>query len=120
MNDQLPIIHVDYNPDHEFETFGDTGGQPILSYRTPTPRQLRNLERLRAGRDYRGDLPDGWVLTYEASWCDERREEGEPPGELGDNPDEYVTGIVDLTAVDEAVRAAQVHLVSLGYREPRQ
>lgn len=57
-------------------------------------------------------------ISYEASWCDSRRDEGEPPGELGDNPDEYITGIEELTAVDEAVVAAQKHLVDIGYREP--
>jgi hypothetical protein len=94
------------------------GGAPYLLYETPTDRQVSNLERLRAGRSYRGDLPRGWVLYYEASWCDDRREEGEPPGRPGDNPDDYTTGIAELTSVDEALAVAQERLNLWGYREP--
>lgn len=115
-----PTIHVDYNPDHQFIDFGDTNGQPILCYRKPTPRQLANLERLRSGKlNTRGPFPDGWILLYEETWCDDHTEEERVPrSEGGSNPGDYVTGIADLTAVDEAVAAAQQWLKSLGYREP--
>jgi hypothetical protein len=46
-------------------------GAPYLLYEAPTDRQVANLERLRVGRSYRGGLPRGWVLYYEASWCDD-------------------------------------------------
>jgi hypothetical protein len=111
---QLPTIHVEpYDPDHEPMTYADTHGEPILEYRawSTTGARVRDFQTNRWGR-----LLDGWVLHYEASWCDDRREPGEPPGRLGDNPDEYITGI-ELEAVDEAVAAAQKHLISLGYRE---
>jgi hypothetical protein len=97
-----PTIHVDYNPDHQFMDFGDTNGQPILCY-----RRTREL------------FPDGWVLLYEETWCDEHTEEERVPrSEGGSNPGDYVTGIADLAAVDEAVASAQQWLKSLGYREP--
>jgi hypothetical protein len=66
-------IHVDYSPEHEPLTFDMRNGEPILEYRRPTPRQLANLERLRASKPYRGKLPDGWVLTYEETWCERLR-----------------------------------------------
>ena len=66
-------IHVDYSPEHEPLTFDMRNGEPILEYRRPTPRQLANLERLRASQPYRGKLPDGWVLTYEETWCERLR-----------------------------------------------
>ena len=91
-------IHVDYNPAHACLKFDDMNDEPILFYRDPTDRQLANLERLRAGKRWRGELPDGWVLAYNT---------------LHDGGcDEYVTGITGLGAVDEAVRAAQHHLAS--------
>lgn len=112
-------IHVDYNPDHCMMTFGDTNGQPILSYHTPTDRQMKNLEHLRAGRRFQGELPDGWVLLYEETWCDDHTEdERVSQVDGGSNPGDYITGIADLTAVADAVATAQDWLTGLGYREP--
>jgi hypothetical protein len=34
------------------------------------------------------------------------------------NPDEYITGIIELTTVDQAVASAQKHLKDIGYQEP--
>jgi hypothetical protein len=92
-------------------------GSPFLAFRTPTERQVRNLERLRSGRlDTSGPFPDGWVLHYEASWCDE---DVDPSFDtVGSNPDEYATAIYDLAAVDEAVKVAQEWLRLRGCREP--
>jgi hypothetical protein len=95
------------------------GGYAVggLTIRAGRPRICRGYRRqAQTGRSR--PLVDGWVLAYEASWCGDRRAEGEPPGELGDNPDEYITGIEELTAVDEAVAAAQEYLKRIGYREP--
>jgi hypothetical protein len=122
----LPTIHVYFGDEHSNDYCDDClnwicslpGGAPYLLYEEPTDRHVANLERLLAGRSNRGDLPRGWVLHYEASWCEDRREEGEPPGKPGDNPDDYTTGIAELTAVDEAVAAAQKWLNLAGYREP--
>lgn len=118
MSPVLPTIHVDYRPEDEMAGEPLAVFEPVLFYRNPTEHQLSNLEQLRARRPYTGELPDGWVLHYEASWCDDFRTEGEAPGFPGSNPQEYVTGIVDLTAVDVAVTAAQGHLMSLGYLHP--
>jgi hypothetical protein len=108
-----PPIHVDYRPDHEQCAQPLTTNEPILHYRVFSTTGVR-VRDPQTGRSRR--LLDGWVLAYEASWCDSWREEGEPPGERGDNPDEYITGIEELTAVDEAVAAAQRHLLDIGYR----
>ena len=113
-----PTIHVDYRPEDEMAGEPLAVFEPVLFYRNPTEHQLSNLEQLRTRQAYAGELPDGWVLHYEASWCDDLRGAGEPPGVPGSNPQEYVTGIVDLTAVDEAVTAAQGHLMSMGYLHP--
>ena len=107
-------VHVDYNPDHDAMTFGDTNGQPLLSYRRPPQRELANLERLRSGRSTSGPFPDGWVLIYEETFCDSH----EPHERGGGNPGDWITGISDMTAVDEAVASAQEHLRQMGYREP--
>jgi hypothetical protein len=107
-------IHVDFNPDHDPMTFGDTNGEPILFYRRPTHRELANLERIRSGRATGGPFPEGWVLIYEGTFCDGY----EPHERGGGNPGEWITGISDLTAVDEAVASAQEHLRRMGYREP--
>jgi hypothetical protein len=87
------VIHVDYNHEHSAMTLADTNGQPILFHRTEETVNLGGHRLVRRG---------GWVLEY-----------GEPEG-----PGEYITGITDLTAVDEAVASAQEHLRRMGYREP--
>jgi hypothetical protein len=104
-------IHVDYNPDHDCMTFGDTNGEPILSYRafSTTRARVRDYETGRSRR-----LLDGWVLEYEGAWTDLGRELSLSEG----SPDDYITGIEELTAVDEAVAAAQRHLADIGYRKP--
>jgi len=59
------------------------------------------------------------VLTYEETWCDGHTQEERVPLKKGlCNPGEYITGITDLTAVDDAVEAAQGYLAGMGYREP--
>jgi len=76
-------VHVDYNPEHRAMTFDDTNGEPILSYRT--------MCTIKGGRG-----PDGWVLDFI-----------EPDG---NGVEDFVTGIQELTAVDQAVAAAQQFL----------
>jgi hypothetical protein len=111
-------IHVDYNPDHSAMTFQGDGGA-ILTFNPPTSRQLANLDRLRQGKPYSGELPRGWVLIYEESWCDGRTsDERVPLAENGADPGDYATGIIELTEVDEAVAEAREYLARMGYRPP--
>jgi hypothetical protein len=114
-----PIIHFDYNADHDPMTFGDTNGQPILSYRRPTQRELANLERLRSGRSNCGPFPEGWVLIYKGGHTAMAMSRTRVcPGRMAAAiPANGSTGISDLTAVDEAVASAQEHLRRMGYRE---
>jgi hypothetical protein len=61
------------------------------------------------------------VLTYEETWCnDHAQEERVPRAEGGSNPGDYITGITELTAIDEAVAAAQKWLQRREYREPAE
>jgi hypothetical protein len=90
-----------------------------LEHATYQSLELANLERLRSGRGTGGPFPEGWVLIYEGTYCDGHEpHEGLPRADGGGNPGEWITGISDLTAVDEAVASAQEHLQQMGYREP--
>jgi hypothetical protein len=109
-----PTVSVFYGSDHQVdelcEFWRNCGSRAYLHYRTSSTSPRRREA-------------DGWVLDYEASWCKEHIADDDPwpPSwdSLGRNPDEYVTGIAELLAVDEAVRDAQQWLIRFGYQEPR-